>query len=379
MRGSVRRRSKDSWELTIDIGRGSDGKRKRKFIHVKGKRTDADRKLREVMAALDRGLPPDTSNLTVTEYLDRWYIGYVTVNTRPLTAQKYRGDIENHIKPAIGVVRLSQLRPLDIERMKGEVAGKGLSSSTQRHTFRVLHVALKHALRDGLIYANPVDAVTPPKVSRKPVQPPTIREMETILDAAKDTPYWPTLVFMSRTGVRRGECLALKWNDINLDSRIVSVSRSLQRIPGMGLSFEPVKSDASRRAIAIDLETTDMLRNHRGAQVLVEAALIGTYDQQGLVFPGPRGKPLDPSVITRNFEKLVRSLGLRHVRLHDLRHFHASTLLRGNVHLRIVQARLGHSSIAITADTYSHLAPSMDREAADIFQAVVTQARVSAR
>ena len=175
------------------------------------------------------------------------------------------------------------------------------------------------------------------------------------------------LSFMASTGCRRGEALGLEWRHVDLENGTASIVQSLQRVGRTGLRFLPPKSTKSRRSIALDEDTVEMLRSHRGGQILTMAQLGSAYEDNGLVFPGPMGKPLDPATLTRNFEKLARRAGKRHVRLHDLRHFHASLLLKAGVHLKVVQERLGHSSIAITADTYSHVAPSLQREAADVF------------
>ncbi len=140
----------------------------------------------------------------------------------------------------------------------------------------------------------------------------------------------------------------------------------------------PPKSAKSRRAIALDTQTVDMLRELRGHQILVKAELGDTYHDNGLVFPGPFGDPLDPATLTRNFEKLVRKAGLSLVRLHDLRHFHATLLLQAGTHLKVVQERLGHASIAITADTYSHVAPGLQRAAADAFAEAMDRAQMAA-
>ena len=180
-------------------------------------------------------------------------------------------------------------------------------------------------------------------------------------------------MFIARTGVRWGECLGLRWADVDLDGGIASIVQSLQRVKDQGLVFVTPKSAKSRRAIALDAETVNMLRELRGNQILLRAELGSVYEDYGLVFPGPSGKPLDPATLTRNFEQLVRGAGL-----HDLRHFHATALLQAGVHLKVVQERLGHASIAITADTYSHVPPSLQRDAAGAFARAMEHSKLSA-
>ena len=367
MQGRVRKRGKGSWELTIDLGRDAEGKRQRKFVTVRGKRADADRRLREVMASLDKGLPLDTSKITVGEYLQRWYRDYVIPHTRPRTAYRYEGDIRLHITPDIGHVQLAQLRAADVQKLEAKLLADGKTARSVRHVHVVLREALQHGMRWGLTHVNVADAVTPPRVERKEVQVPSVDEVRRTLALAQETPYGTALTFMARTGVRRGECLGLRWADINMDTGNASIVQSLQRVIGRGLVFMPPKTAKSRRAIALDSETVNMLRELRGHQILIKAELGTVYHDNGLVFPGPFGSPLDPNALTRAFTKLSRKVGLRRVRLHDLRHFHATLLLEAGTHLKVVQERLGHSSIAITADIYSHVAPVLQREAADKF------------
>lgn len=364
MKGSIRRRSKDSWEITIDLGRDAQGKRLRKFAHVKGKKADADRKLRELMASLDRGLPPDSGNITVQEFLAQWLQDYAIPHTRPRTAQRYESDIRLHINPAFGHVRLSQLRPSDIQALESRMLKEGRAPRSVRHLHTVLKEALKHAMRWGFIYRNVAEAVDPPPSRPKHIQPPDIDQVWEILRLADETPYGPMLSFMARTGCRRGECLGLRWVDTDLDNGVTSIVQTLQRVGKQRLVFQPPKSAKSKRAIAIDDTTIDLLRQHQGQQVLLKMELGSTWQDSGLVFPGPFGKPLDPATLTRNFQKLTKKAALQNVRLHDLRHFHATTLLRSGVHLKVVQERLGHASIA---DTYSHVAPSLQQAAASAF------------
>ena len=155
-----------------------------------------------------------------------------------------------------------------------------------------------------------------------------------------------------------------------------AIVESLQRVTGRGLMFLPPKSAKSRRAVALDAQTVEMLREIRGRQILLKAELGETYRDNGLVFPGPFGDPFDPDALTHRFEKLTRKAGVAHVRLHDLRHFHATLLLQAGTHLKVVQERLGHADVGTTANIYSHVAPTLQRQAADVFSDAMDRARV---
>ena len=375
MKGSIRRRSKNSWELTLDLGRDPQGKRQRKFVNVKGRKSDAERRLRELLASLDRGQPPDTGNITLADFLHRWLCDYAKPSTRPRTAERYESDVRLHIVPAIGHIKLTQLRPADIQSLEARLLAAGKGARSVKHIHAVLKEALKHAMRWGLVYWNATEAVDPPRVQYKEVQPPDASEVWRILGLGWQTPYGPALSFMARTGCRRSECLGLRWVDIDLDHGFASIVQTLQRVGRQGLVFQPPKSAKSRRSIALDAATVEMLREHQGSQVLMRMELGTSWHDRGLVFPGPLGEPLDPATLTRNFETVVKRAGLEGIRLHDLRHFHATTLLRNGTHLKVVQERLGHASIAITADTYSHVTPGLQEAAVEGFAEAMEQAK----
>ena len=169
--------------------------------------------------------------------------------------------------------------------------------------------------------------------------------------------------------------LGLRWSDVDLENGVASIVQSLQRLKGKGLVLQPPKSSKSRRAVAIDPDTVAMMREHRGRQLLYQVELDGAYEDQVLVFPEPLGGLLDPSVLTRTFEKLVLKAGLANIRLHDLRHFHATLMLQEGANPKIVQERLGHSSFAITMDTYSHVVPGLQEQAAKDFAAAMGRAK----
>ena len=172
---------------------------------------------------------------------------------------------------------------------------------------------------------------------------------------------------MAFTGCRRGECLGLRWEDVDVDRRMLSVVQTLQRVRGQGIVIQPPKTKKGRRAIALDLDTVSVLKAHRVRQLEHRLQLADIWEDQGLVFPGHEGRPLDPSVLTHTFQRLVKKAGISRVRLHDLRHFHASLLLKEGTHPKVVQERLGHATISITLDTYNHVIPSLQAEAADVF------------
>ena len=374
MKGSIRRRSKNSWEISLDLGRNSSGKRLRKFLNVKGSRREADRKLREILSTLDRGLPIDSKTITVSEFLRRWLADCVSIQTRPRTYERYESDVRLHIEPVIGHLKLSQLSPSDIQSLESDLLLSGKSSSSVRHVHIVLKSALKRAMRWGLLYRNVADLVDAPRVQRTEIDPPDISVAMRIFDEASKGPYGPPIAFLAETGCRRGEALAMSWSRIDLDAGIAYITKSLQRIGRQGLKFTDPKSRQGIRKVKLGSRTVDMLREHRGKQLLKQVELSEIWEENDLVFPGPTGKPLDPATLTRNFIKIVRKLGLENVRLHDMRHFHASQLYANGLQLKDLQQRMGHSSISVTADIYTHVDIGNQDEALEAFEKSLSDA-----
>ena len=235
--------------------------------------------------------------------------------------------------------------------------------------------SLKYALQMEILWRNPAQSVTTPKASKDEVSPPDISGVKNILDIA-DTerdPLFPCLHLIAYTGLRRGEALALRWQDINLDTGTISVARSLSRSVEQGLIFQPPKTNSGRRVIDVDEQTVRVLRIHQGEQLLLKTSLGDGYHDEDLVFPNPLGGPLNPMALTRCYKKYAKRLGFTKARIHDLRHFHASVMLQSGQTLLLVGKRLGHASIATTGDIYGHLLPGWQKEAADAFAKAMEQ------
>jgi len=173
--------------------------------------------------------------------------------------------------------------------------------------------------------------------------------------------------FITMTGLRRGEAIALRWENVDLDRGVLAVTGTAQRFRGQGIVVESPKSQAGRRAVAIDPDTVQMLRDHRGRQLLRAVELDGAFEDNGLVFPGPRGRLMDPPYLTRAFKKMAAVAGVPHMRLHDLRHGHAAGLIRSGAHMKVIQSRLGHASAAFTMQVYGHIEVDMQEDAANAY------------
>ena len=321
----------------------------------------------ELLNQLDLGVPVDTSKSGLADYLQNWLKTVVAVKNRPRTIEGYEIIVRKYLVPHLGGVQLTRLTSGHLETMYAALLMQGLSKNTVHHVHVCLCKALNDALRKGLVGRNVCKTADAPSPGRYEVNIPEMEGVRRILELAKKTPYHAVLHFVAYTGVRRAEVLALSWAEVDLDRGVASITRTLQRIGDAGLVFEPTKSAAGRRGIALDPSTVAILRLHQGEQLLYGMRLGGAWNEQNLVFPGPLGKPLDPATLTRNFEKLARKAGHPGLRLHDLRHAHAAGLIRAGAHDTVVQERLGHASPAFTMGTYGHVSQGMQAQAANAF------------
>ena len=369
MNGSIRKRGEKSWELTIDLGRDTDGKRRRKFVNVKGTKGHAQQKLRELLTLTDKGIPVNTQQITFGQWLSKWMAEYVTPNTRQKTIERYEGLIQKHIAPNLGHVELTKVTPSDIQALEAKLLAQGMAPKGVEMVHNVISGAYKYALRMEAAWRNPAKSVTPPKSVRKEVEPPDIAKVKQILKLAKeeDHPLSPCFHVIAYTGMRRGEALGLRHQDLNLEAGTISIVQTISRSLHQGIIVQPTKTNAGRRSINLDDGTVNVLRAHIGKQLLTRMELEGAYEDNGLVFPGPLGAPLNPMAVTRAFQSFAKRLGLEGARIHDLRHFHASVMLQSGQSLVLVAKRLGHSNIATTGNIYAHLLPGWQREAANAF------------
>ena len=370
MKGSIRSRGKGTWELTIDLGKGADGKRQRKFENVKGTKGEAQQKLRMLLTSLDQGMPLDSSKASLGEFLEKWMRDYVATNTAPSTKDGYHYIVRCHLIPKIGGIPLKKLQPAHLQQYYSEalVSGRrdgkgGLSARTVQHHHRVLSEALSHAVKWGLIARNVAKSVDPPKPSRAEISFLSPEDAERLLDVAEETQYYSLIFTALYSGLRRGELLGLRWCDVDLFMATISVTQSLQRLSGGEFSIREPKSARSRRLVPMPPSLSILLRKHKEQQITQQETLGAVVTESELVFCHPDGSPLDPSTVSHTFAKLARKAGLAGIRFHDLRHAHASLMLLTGADPKVISERLGHSSIAITMDIYAHILPGLQEEA----------------
>src|SRR5215216_3146267 len=339
----------------------SDGPKRR---YVQGKtRAEVNQKLTKVMADRDGGLVFDAGSLTVGEYLDRW-LKEVKDTVRESTYERNDQLIRLHIRPAIGRIKLKNLTTAHARWFYRERLDSGLAPATIHKMHVVLHKALKAAVADGLIPRNAAAGLKLPRITREEINPLSPEETRRLLEAASGDRLEALYVLAIATGLRQGELLALNWEDVDLERSTLRVRRTLTRRGGKVFVGEP-KTKKSRRSVNLTVATVDALQAHLSRQ-LEEMERVGSlYRPGGLVFANEIGGIINPSNLrNRSFARLLKRTGLPpDTRFHDLRHTCATLLLSRNVNPKIVSEMLGHSSIAITLDTYSHVLPTMQESA----------------
>lgn len=370
MKGHIRKRGKASWAIVLDLGRDASGKRKQKWHSVKGTRKNAEKELARLLNDLNTGGYVEPSKITVREFLETWLTDYAAQTVAAKTLERYRGIIDGHVSPAIGGIKLAQLRPLHIQSFytdaltTGRKNGRGgLSAQTVLHFHRVLHKALSQAVKWQLLARNIADAVEPPRPKRAEMQALDEADTAKLLQKLAGNRLYEPVVIALATGMRRGELLAVKWADVDLDGANLTIARSLEQTKD-GVRFKTPKTDRSRRSIALPSFAVGILRAHKKQQAERKLKLGPIYKDNGMVFARDDGSIWPPDTFSTAFASFIRRSKLPHLRFHDLRHSHATQLLKQGVHPKVVSERLGHSKIGITLDTYSHVLPGMQEDAA---------------
>ena len=369
MRGHIRKRGSKSWAIVLDLGYDAEGKRQQKWHSVKGTKRDAETELTRLIRELDTGTYVEPQRITVAQYLKDW-LADMRSRISAKIHERYSRIVRADIVPALGHIQLAKLKPLQIQKLYSELLATGrkdgtggLSPRTVVHTHRILHKALDQAVKWQLLFRKPTDFVQPPRAIHKPMTALDEEQTAALLKSVRSTRlYLPTALAVS-TGMRRGEILGLHWAEVDLERAQLRVAYTLEQTKAKGLNFKPPKTPKSRRQIALPQIIVQILKAHRREQNANKLRLGPDYEDHDLVCARPDGKPWPPQTFSTRFAAHIRSSGLPHVRFHDLRHTHATQLLKNNVHPKVVSERLGHSTIAITLDTYSHVLPGMQEQA----------------
>ena len=382
MRGSIVRRGK-SYSVVLDLGTDSSGKRRQKWHSGFRTKREAAAALAELVSSVNRGAYVPASRQTLAEYVEEW-LAAIAPTVRPGTHFSYARNLHAHVVSHVGSTRLDAV---DAGALNGLYAllltdgrrdGKGgLSPRTVRYTHAILHRAFKDAVRWGRLVRNPTDAADPPRATSS-ASPDMVTwstgELRAFLDGVRGDRLAAAYVLLATTGMRRGEALGLRWADLDHDHGQAAIRQTVivvNHAPALGTP----KTAKGRRTVRLDKATMAALREHRTQQAAERLQMGAGWTDHGLVFCRVDGGLLHPEQFSWAFGALVRRLGLPRIRLHDLRHGWATMALAAGVHPKVVQERLGHSTISVTLDAYSHVTAALHDDAAERVAGLVFGAR----
>jgi integrase len=367
--GSIFERKDGRWVGQLNLGR-ENGKRKRRYVY--GQTAEEVRKtLNQLKVDHDKGLPVGRTDAprTVGAYLTYWLENRLRVRARPRSYESFEILIRRHIAPALGKIPLRDLQPSAIQKFLNEKSNAGLSAQTVCHLRTVLRSALNQALKENAIARNPAMLVDPPRIPDREIHPLSPDDARQLLQAVEQDRLQAIYTVALSLGLRRGEVLGLKWSDINFEAKTLSVARSLQRISGKLTEVE-TKTKRSRRTLVMPEVVIASLRRHRARQAQERLVVGPDWSDADLVFTTELGTPIDPRNLLRSYKRILKNSNLPKARFHDLRHSAASLLLAQGVQLRTIMEILGHSSIALTANLYSHVLDNLKRDAAEKMDAI---------
>jgi integrase len=358
--GTIYKRRDGRWEAAVSLGGG----RRRRFYG--STRREAADKLRRAQTSLAQGMPLVGERLTLGQCLARWLEESARPTLRPRVYNSYRQIVSGHLTPALGHVQLAKLTPDAVQVYMNRKLASGLRPNTVRNHHAVLRRALTQAERWGLVPRNVARLVTPPRAPREEVRPLTPEQARIYIRAIEGNRLEALFQLALCLGMRQGELLGLSWRSLDLEQRTLRIERSLQRYDS-AYHLDEVKTDRSRRVVGLPEVLVNVLRTHRSRQLAerMRAGPAWRGTDWELVFTSESGEPLDGQTVRRTFKRTLKAVGLPPQRFHDLRHAAASFMLAQGVPLRVAQEVLGHSTITVTADLYSHLAEAQTRDATE--------------
>lgn len=360
--GSIYQREDGRWVASVSI----DGKRKDFYGRT---RADVAERLKTALAAQQRGeliiAKPESFEAWASEWLEATRSGL-----RHSGWRKHDERMRNHILPAIARTPIAKLSPERLDRLYADKIRGGLSAQTVRHIHATVHKCLELALRRGRVVRNVADLVTPPAVEARDMATLTEDEYRALLvEASSDVVYGPFFIIAGRTGMRKSEVLGLRWRDVELDRGEIHLSTVLERVAGT-INFAKPKTKAGKRRIQLTVDAVLALRRQRARQRELRIAAGAAWRDLDLVFTRDDGQPIAESTLRRAFIAMLKRAGASEIRIHDLRHTVATLLLGADVHQKIVSEMLGHSRTSITMDLYSHVTPTMQRQAVSALEAI---------
>jgi integrase len=374
MRGNLTRRGKRSWRLKYELGRDPvTGQRQTRYATLRGTRAQAQAEAAKIMAAVATGQHVDPCTETTAAFIERWLKDWADANVSNKTWTRYAQLLRKHVASRVGHVPIQKLRAADLQAIYAAMASEGLADRTRLHVHRVVSTMLKHAAQWGVVSRNVATMVDAPRVQGREIEILAPAELQTVVEALRGKPLYPIAMLALTGGLRRGELLALRWQDVDLDGAALRVEQALEETKRGGLVFKQPKTRHGRRAVTLPPSTVAVLREHRKAQQEQRLALgLGRIRADGLVFADWDGSVRRPHWLTQAWRKAMKRAGLK-ATFHALRHTHASTLIASGLDVLTISRRLGHATPVLTLGTYGHLFKT-DDPAAAIMEAALTAA-----
>lgn len=378
--GSYRKRYRADgshfWQITIELPKDPiSGKRVRRYRSVDGSKKDAERAMHEFIREIEKGYYMTDSKITIAEWLDTWLEVYITPNVSPTTLSRYEGMIKRYIKPLIGHIQVQQLTTLAVQAWVNSlkvspITQKEMAVATIKHSYHVLKGSLDKAVLAGIIPRSPCSGIMLPKGQKKPAVVYDEAQIKQLIAAAKGTEMEIVIDIELCLGLRRGELLGLQWDDIDFEKNQIHVVRNRVVVNGKSIVKDP-KTESSRRTVDVPVQLIQKLRQHKTNCIANRLRLGKDYTVTDFVIVHPDGRPIYPEYLSQLFTKLQKKADLPKCRFHDLRHLCASIMLMQGVNVKVAQEHLGHKDISTTMNIYSHVLPSVAKEAAQKIGALI--------
>ena len=369
MRGSVYKRG-ETWSVTYDIPRDANGKRRQKTKGGFRIKREAHNYLAKKQNEISNRNYIDETNMTTGEYLMKWLSEYVEQNLKETTISGYETNLRKHIIPEIGRIKLIELKPIHVNNLYNSKLKEGLSPTTVVYIHRVLSKALKHALKLELVYRNVCELVEPPKKKKYKAHPLKGDEVKILLESAEKSKIYIPVLLAVGLGLRRGETIGLRWQDVDFKRKTISINQSITRAKNETVITTP-KTESSKRVLKASDNILKIFKQEKEKQKKFRDFMEDAYQDNDLIFCYEDGSIFSINAVNHLFTKLLITAGLPHIRFHDLRHTYATLLLNRGIHMKVAQSILGHSSIKTTMDIYSHSNENMQKEAVKEINSII--------
>jgi integrase len=370
MAGSIRpyqtKKEGKMWLYELEIGKDENGKRKKKKKLGFKTKKEAKESLVKAEVEMQEGMYIKNEK-SLGEVMDFWLDNYAKENTTPKTFSGYENIIRNHIKPKLGKKKIKDLTSANLQKYYKDKL-ETLSPQSVKHHHRLISKVLNDAIGWQFVARNVAVGAKPPSAKKVDMQTLNAHEVELLLRAAKESSmYYPVIFTATHTGMRRSELLGLRWKDVDFENKTLYVSQTITEVNGK-YHFNTRTKNGEGRSITMTNALVELLKKHKAEYNVVKLQLGQAHNPHDLVFCNSNGNIITPSELTRHYKRAIKKASIPDIRFHDLRHTHATLMLQQQVHPKIVQERLGHSTISITLDTYSHVLPNMQKDAVDQFE-----------